>query len=115
MIRTTPLRLTILQCSQRTLIDGRTFTDSPHLRLRLALPSQTRLTFGCGSHSHHRLASPSAAAPETGCGSHSTISLLLEPVRDPAAREVVRRQLDLHAVPGQDANEVHAHLAADVR
>src|SRR5438874_4266579 len=38
MIRTTPLRLTILQCSQRTLIDGRTFTDSPHLRLRLALP-----------------------------------------------------------------------------
>src|SRR2546422_5278437 len=38
MIRTTPRRLTILQFSQRTLIDGRTFTDSPRLRLRLALP-----------------------------------------------------------------------------
>src|SRR5690349_2733507 len=42
-------------------------------------------------------------------------SLLLEPVRDPAAGEVVRRQLDLHAVARQDADEIHAHLAADVR
>src|SRR5438552_2945864 len=42
MIRTTPRRLTILQCSQRTLTDGRTFTDSPRLRLRLALPSSPR-------------------------------------------------------------------------
>src|SRR5882724_613990 len=69
MIRTTPRRLTILQCSQRTLTDGRTFIPL----------------------------------------------LLLEPVRDPAPREVVRRQLDLHAVPRQDADEVHAHLAAHVR
>src|SRR5438034_4239090 len=69
MIRTTPRRLTILQCSQRTLTDGRTFISS----------------------------------------------LLLEPVRDPAPCEVVRRQLDLHAVPRQDADEVHAHLAAHVR
>src|SRR5207302_6569478 len=46
---------------------------------------------------------------------HASLLLLLEPVRDPAAREVIRRQLDLHAVPGQDADEVHAHLAADVR
>src|SRR3989454_7356685 len=42
MIRTTPRRLTILQCSQRTLTDGRTFTDSPRF-------SQRRLASGCGS------------------------------------------------------------------
>src|SRR6266705_6918341 len=41
------------------------FTDSPRLRLRLALPSQTRLAFGCGSPYLHRLASPSAAARPT--------------------------------------------------
>ena len=69
MTRVTPTRLTILQCSHRALIDGRTF-------IRL---------------------------------------LLFEPVGDAAAREVVRRQLDLDAVPGQDANEVHSHLAAHVR
>src|SRR6184192_1214732 len=69
MTRVTPSRLTILQCSHRALIDGRTF-------IRL---------------------------------------LLFEPVGDAAAREVVRRQLDLDAVPGQDANEVHSHLAAHVR
>src|SRR5438094_463417 len=71
-------------------------------------PSQTPLA-------SHSVASPSAAAPERAAARTPTISLLLEPVRDPAAREVVRRQLDLHAVPGQDADEVHAHLAADVR
>src|SRR3989442_5756045 len=42
MIRTTPRRLTILHCSQRTLTDGRTFTDSPRF-------SQRRLASGCGS------------------------------------------------------------------
>src|SRR5881628_2468338 len=40
---------------------------------------------------------------------------LLEPIRDPATGEVVRRQLELHTVAGQDANEVHPHLPADVR
>src|SRR5438445_9869605 len=74
MIRTTPWRLMILQCSQRVLTDGLTF-----------------------------IASRLADAPP-----------LFEPVRDAAAREVVRRQLDLHAVPGQDPDEVHPHLAADV-
>src|SRR2546425_5899152 len=74
MIRVTPRRLTILQCSQRTLIDGRTFIA--------------------------RSSSPSS---------------LLEPISDPATGEVVRRQLDLHTVAGQDANEVHPHLPADVR
>src|SRR2546426_3898963 len=39
------------------------FTDSPRLRLRLALPSQTRLALGCGSPYPHRLSPPSATAP----------------------------------------------------
>ena len=39
---------------------------------------------------------------------------LLESVRDPASSQVVRRQLDADAVTGQDADEVHAQLAADV-
>src|SRR5438552_3130569 len=67
MIRTTPLRRTILQCSQRTLIDGRTFMETS-----------------------------------------------LEAVRDPAARQVVRRQLHLDLVARQDPDEVHAHLSRDV-
>src|SRR3972149_11250855 len=33
---------------------------------------------------------------------HVVARLLLEAVRDPAARQVVRRELDLHAVAGQD-------------
>src|SRR6266542_1677779 len=37
-----------------------------------------------------------------------------EPIGDPAAGEVVRGQLHLHAVTGQDPDEVHPHLAADV-
>src|SRR5258705_12963640 len=35
-------------------------------------------------------------------------------VNDAPAREIVRRQLDLHAVAGQDADVVPAHLARDV-
>src|SRR5687767_5630096 len=38
----------------------------------------------------------------------------LESVGDPAAGQVVWRQLDADAVTGQDADEVHAQLAADV-
>src|SRR5882724_9889998 len=41
-----------------------TFTDSPRLRLRLALPSQTRLAFGCGS---PYLRSSCAARSRPGC------------------------------------------------
>src|SRR5256712_14018995 len=73
MIRVTPSRLTILQCSQRTLIDGRTFIASSSPR-----PS-------------------------------------LESIGDPASGQVVRRELDLHAVARQDPDEVHPHLAAHVR
>src|SRR5438105_7462026 len=40
---------------------------------------------------------------------------LLVPVDDAAPAEIVRRQLHGHLVAGQDANEVHAHLARDVR
>ena len=39
---------------------------------------------------------------------------LLESVRDPAAGQVVRRQLDTDSVTGQDADEVHPELAADM-
>src|SRR3954469_646245 len=41
--------------------------------------------------------------------------LLLVPVCDPAAVEVVGRELDDHAVAGEDADVVHAHLPRDVR
>src|SRR5229473_2328527 len=40
---------------------------------------------------------------------------LLVPVNDAAARQVVRRKLDSNLVPGQDADEVLAHLSGDVR
>src|SRR5262245_17477028 len=45
----------------------------------------------------------------------STPATLLEPIGDPASGQVVRRQLDLHAVARQDPDEIHPHLAADVR
>src|SRR5262245_4584173 len=40
---------------------------------------------------------------------------LLESVRDPAAGQVVGGELHLDLVPGQDPDEVHAHLAGHVR
>src|SRR6266480_1071982 len=70
MMRVTPCRLTILQCSQRVFTDGLTFI---------------------------------------------VFALLLEPVRDAPAREVVGRELDLHAVAREDPDEVHSHLPAHVR
>src|SRR3990172_12615517 len=39
---------------------------------------------------------------------------LLESIRDPATRQVVRRQLDADPVARKDPDEVHAELAADV-
>src|SRR4051794_26130099 len=39
---------------------------------------------------------------------------LLVPVGDPTPCEVVRRELHLHAIPGQDADVVHPHLPRDV-
>src|SRR5436305_13875627 len=40
---------------------------------------------------------------------------LLVAIGDAATGEVVRRQLHLDAVTGQDADVVHAHLSGDVR
>src|SRR5262245_12791612 len=42
------------------------------------------------------------------------VAWLLQSVRDATAGQVVRRQLDADAVTRQDADEVHAQLAADV-
>src|SRR3990170_2536018 len=67
MMRTTPSRRTILQCSHRTFTDGLTF-----------------------------------------------IVVSLKPVRDPAAGQVIGRELHLDLVPGEDPDEVHAHLAGHV-
>src|SRR5919197_2934285 len=47
--------------------------------------------------------------PSTGCGQD-----LLVAVDDPATRQVVRRQLHHDPVVREDADVVHAHLAADV-
>ena len=41
-------------------------------------------------------------------------ALVLVPVGDPTSAEVVGGELHLDAVPGQDADVVHAHLPGDV-
>src|SRR5712692_3142014 len=105
MMRTTPSRRTILQCSHRTLTDGLTFIVcpfEPFHRSRSTQPSARAL----GVH----LALPLARVP-LALGRPSARTVSFEPVSDPAAGQVVRRQLDLDLVPGQDPDEVHAHLA----
>src|SRR5215203_1937313 len=42
------------------------------------------------------------------------LSRLLVAVRDAAAAQVVRRELDLHPVAREDPDVVHSHLAGDV-
>src|SRR5664279_5443530 len=44
-----------------------------------------------------------------------TSAPLLEPVGNTAPGEVVGRQFDPYAIPGQNADEVHPQLSADVR
>src|SRR5712691_849912 len=97
MMRVTPRRLMILQCSHRALIDGLTFIARSRSIVRAP-------------------ASPAQPLPggRLGGGRRGPLRLL-ESIRDPAAREVVRRQLDLHAVAREDPDEVHPHLAAHVR
>jgi hypothetical protein len=41
-------------------------------------------------------------------------AILLVPVNDPAAREVIRRKLHRDAISRQDADEILAHLSGDV-
>ena len=38
---------------------------------------------------------------------------LLGPEHDPGLGQIIRRQLNRHLVPGQDADIVHTHLAGD--
>src|SRR6266540_5409987 len=44
-----------------------------------------------------------------------SLSWLFQAVRDPAAGQVIGRQLDSHAVAGQDPDEVHPELSGDMR
>src|SRR5919204_4526302 len=44
-----------------------------------------------------------------------TVALIPDPSRNSPSLEVIWRQLDEHLVARHDANEVHPHLAADVR
>src|SRR5919198_407028 len=50
----------------------------------------------------------------TFMGPSARAKRLLEAVRDPSASEVVGRELDSDAVAGQDPDEVHPELSADV-
>src|SRR5216110_1939216 len=45
---------------------------------------------------------------------HVSAPVLFETVRDPAAGQVVRGQLDLDPIAREDPDEVHPHLAAHV-
>jgi hypothetical protein len=47
-------------------------------------------------------------------GSSRSTGRSLQPVGDPTAGQVVWRELDPDAVPGQDPDEVHPQLARDV-
>src|SRR5213596_1772927 len=82
-----------------------TFTDSPRLRLRLALPdSQTRLASGCGSHYQiHRLASPPAAARTTTFTATVAISREANGVRGLESPPEVVRQDDPEPALGAGA------------
>src|SRR3954468_8926733 len=86
---------------------------------RLALPL---LVLGIRADTHHHAVAADDLAVVTaclnGCGDlHDSCFLapgLLEPVGDASAREVVWRQLDANPVAGQNADEVHPQLAADM-
>src|SRR6266571_3478993 len=95
MMRITPPRRTTLQCSQIFLTDVRTFTF--HLQApRARAPKRARVPGFTGS--------PDRAGARR----------LLVAVHDPAARQVVRRELDRDLVTRQDLDEMHPHLARDV-
>ena len=76
---------------------------------------------GVGADDHHSPLTPdhlaAITAPLYRCRDlHVVLTcVLLESICDAATGEVVRRQLHAYAVAGEDADEVHPQLAADVR
>src|SRR6267143_1204984 len=86
MMRTTPLRRTTLQCSQILVTDAFTFIA----------------------------ASPGAIPPPRRLPPRGRRAVLVS-IDDPPAIQIVGRQLHRDLVPGQDLDEVHPHLARDVR
>src|SRR4249919_3138880 len=86
--RITPRRRMTLQRSQIFFTDGWTFIEPRPFSSGLPL------------------------APSRSLLEPRTTSLV--PVHDPAARQVVRRQLHQHPVPREDTDVVHPHLPRDV-
>ena len=82
---------------------------------RLPLPL---LVLRVGADDHHGAVATNdlavVAARLDGSSDFQRILDLLEAVGDPATGQVVRRQLDADPVTGQDADEVHPELAADM-
>src|SRR5262245_50327245 len=130
MTRTTFLRRTTLHLGQIRLTDERTFMTelsffasqgtvcpTPVRDSRTALPPTASigsppqpldpLPTLKGGRGRPRPLSPNVAM-------FHRRAPLLQTVHNAAARQVVGRQLHQHPVPGQDADEVLAHLARDV-
>jgi len=98
-----PLRLIILQCSQRFLIDEYIFMVNP-------------TCYDC----------PVCPKYEKACNVINTsliinrikddyFCFLLVPVGNPAFAQVIRRNLNLHLVTGQNPDVVHPDLSRNVR
>src|SRR5215470_2231237 len=98
----------------RVLADDADAPRAPHDLAVLAPYLDRRSDFHIFS---SRIISPLVSGPP-GRLRHSAalhLALLLKSVRDPAARQVIGGELHLDLVPGQDPDEVHAHLAGHVR
>src|SRR2546425_8758026 len=91
---TTPRRRTILHLAQILRTDERTFMATPVNSRKLKVRVRKLLAFD------FRL---------------STFNLLLIPVNNPAASQVIGRQFHLHFVPGKNFDEILPHLPRDVR
>src|SRR5262245_16302606 len=91
----------------------------PEIKTSVAMPSSPMSTidFGAGFYAESsRHIEQSADTTTRACriALVGTRKPLLVAVGDSSAIQVVRRELDLHAVTGQDADVVAAHLAGDV-
>src|SRR3990172_4171547 len=77
------------------------------------------LVLGIRADDHHGAVAPddlAVVAPRLdGRSDLHRVPRLLQAVRDPTPSEVVGRQLNADPVAGQDSDEVHPELAADVR